>query len=562
MTDLITSTIRPLLFALLCSSSALAAGCGGEETSLVTACVPGRAVSCVDQKGCAGTQVCEGGGQGFGTCVCAGAKGETDDQGGMALWSDMGTSMAQDAGVQGKRVVDAGLDAGVSEMDLAMPDAGAASDQGASTDDGPLLAFPGALGYGAKARGGRGGEVVYVTNLKDDGPGSLRAALEDTSGPRTVVFRVAGTIKLDSTIKVSQPFVTIAGQSAPGGGIALRHSGVSGFGSPLMTVSTHDVVIRHVRFRRGPSAEGECCGDNLLLAGARDVMVDHCSLSWSTDESFNAWPAKRVTVQRSMITESLAKASHEEEGMIQSHAFAALVGNASDEVSFVQNLFAHNTGRNPQLTPTQGGTFQVVNNMVVNTCYAMTLGAKGPRARFDVVGNAIVAGKDTCGKGRASVLLSGDVKVYVKDNLTPYRKAGEDEWMATAVFGKEPPASTSLRASTPHTDLAGFSLYQASELAKRLLPDVGATRPKRDDVDTRVIRIVQEGKGDIVDDPSEVGGWPMLEQRGAYPDEDFDGMDDAWERAQGLDPNTPDGKDDRDGDGYTNLEEFLNATEP
>ena len=120
----------------------------------------------------------------------------------------------------------------------------------------------------------------------------------------------------------------------------------------------------------------------------------------------------------------------------------------------------------------------------------------------------------------------------------------------------------SLQASKPHTNLTAFSLYQASKLNNLLLPDVGATRPKRDAVDTRVIRSIRENKGSIIDDPSQVGGWPTLAQGSAYPDKDLDGMDDAWERAQQLDPNVPDGKGDRDGDGYTNLEEFLNATKP
>lgn len=126
-------------------------------------------------------------------------------------------------------------------------------------DDGPLLSFPGAVGFGALARGGRGGVVVYVTHLGDAGDGSLRAALE-MSGPRTVIFRISGTIALNSTINVDEPYLTIAGQTAPGGGVAVRHSGAGGFGNALVAIRTHDVVVRHVRFRRGPSAEGECCG--------------------------------------------------------------------------------------------------------------------------------------------------------------------------------------------------------------------------------------------------------------------------------------------------------------
>ena len=547
--DLPNARARCLVLCLLCG--ALVSGCGGGEER---ACTPGRSIACVERSGCSGTQVCDEGGHSYSACVCvevpAGDAGDHEAD-----------AFAPDAGD-----VSDTSDAGGREMDASAPDVGDTGrdaeppvDSGGSTHDGPLLAFPGALGYGAQAKGGRGGEVVYVTNLRDSGSGSLRAALE-SSGPRTVVFRVAGTIELESTIHVKEPFVTVAGQSAPGGGIALRHSGVSGFGKPLVTVSTHDVILRHVRFRRGPSAEGECCGDNLLLINARDVIIDHCSFSWSTDESLNGWPAERVTIQRSLIAESLAKSSHEEDGVIESHALAALFGDASDEITFIQNVFAHNTGRNPQIAPTQGGTFQVVNNLVVNTCYAMTLSAKqGPQARFDAIGNVIIAGDNTCGKGRASILLSGDVKVYVEDNLTPYRREGQDEWLATAVFRQEPPADRALRAESPHVT-PGAARYKASELEAALLPGVGATLPHRDAADDRVIQSVRDRGGAIIDLPAQVGGWPHLEMGQAYADEDLDGMDDEWERAHGLDPSSPDGRLDRDGDGYTNLEEFLNNT--
>ena len=459
-----------------------------------------------------------------------------------------------DAVADSERVESDGGDVGTKDGDSDV------ADEHISTDDGPVRAFPGAMGFGADAKGGRGGRAIYVTNLQDSGTGSLRAALAQ-EGPRTVIFRVGGTIELDSTIRVNEPFVTIAGQTAPGGGIALRHSGVQDFGAPLMWVSTNDVVIRHLRFRRGPSAEGECCGDNLLLANAENVILDHLSFSWSTDESLNGWPAENVTVQNTLISESLRYASHEEDGKIQNHALGALFGNSSQSISFIRNVFANNTGRNPQLSPTDGGTFQIVNNFVYNTCYAMTLSSRGPRANYNAIGNLIVAGSDTCGRGRASLLLSGDVRVYVEGNLTPYRAANEDEWLATAVFLQEPPADEGLRAPNPF-DAPAVEVFLAEDLEPVLLENVGATLPQRDSADLRVLSDIANRRGTIIDDPSEVGGWPVLEIGTTYPDEDGDGMDDAWERDVDLDPEADDGAVDRDQDGYTNLEEFLNGTRP
>jgi|GEM_PF-6097698 len=168
-----------------------------------------------------------------------------------------------------------------------------------------VLAFPGAAGYGANAKGGRGGAVIYVTNLNDSGEGSLRAALT-ADGPRTVLFRVAGTISLDSEIRVENPYLTIAGQSAPGGGIAVRHSGALRFSNALIHVRTHDVILRHIRLRRGPSAEPEGCGDNLLVTSSQDVIVDHTSMSWSTDEIMNVTSSNRVTLQNNLFPKRLA----------------------------------------------------------------------------------------------------------------------------------------------------------------------------------------------------------------------------------------------------------------
>lgn len=474
---------------------------------------------------------------------------------------DASPDVGHDSGDPDAEHRDAGvLDGADGSNDADDSDGGDADDGGGSTDDSPLLAFPGAVGYGADAQGGRGGDVVYVTNLDDAGEGSLRAALE-MSGPRTVVFRTSGTIPLDSTIEVNEPYLTIVGQTAPGGGVALRHSGVSGFGNPLLTIHTHDIVVRHLRFRRGPSAESECCGDNVgMREGSSDVVFDHCSLSWSTDELMGTWPASRVTIQWCMLTEALAIATHGEDGEIQSHSMGPLFGVESSDITIYRNLFANNTGRNPRMAPTAGGRFQLVNNVVHNTCYAVSFDSQNQEAPLNAVGNVISAGPDTCGRGRASIIISGLASVYVHDNITPYRGDGEEEWLATSEWLEDPPADPSFRAAEAH-DMPEVPTVGSSEAVEAVLDGAGATLPARDAVDDRVVTQVRELGGAIIDDPSDVGGWPTLTVGAPYEDEDRDGMDDAWERDAGFDPtNADDRNGDRDGDGYTNLEEFLNGT--
>ena len=300
----------------------------------------------------------------------------------------------------------------------------------------------------------------------------------------------------------------------------------------------------------------------MTLLGSQNVVIDHCSMSWSTDETFNAWPASAVTIQHSIFSEALREASHEEDGMIQSHALSMLLGNGSREFTLHGNLFAHNTGRNPAIGG-HGGRFQVTNNVIYNTCYAASLNGENPDelTEYNAIGNWIIAGTNECGGGRNSLLIGDEYgRVYVEDNLTPYRGADDDEWMATAVFLQDPPAPIQFR-SKEKFDMPEYPVVAAAELLDEVLPDIGATLPMRDAVDARVTQDVIDQTGAIIDDPSDVGGWPDLSGGMPYPDADLDGMDDRWETLVGLDPTDgADGASDLDEDGYTNLEEFLNAT--
>ena len=247
-----------------------------------------------------------------------------------------------------------------------------------------LPAFPGAEGFGATTPGGRGGKVLIVSNLNDSGRGSLRAAIE-TEGPRIIVFRVAGIIDLKSPIRVTQPFVTVAGHSAPGGGITLRGHGIS--------VNTHDVVIRYLRSRPGDISGTEV--DGLSIGGASaNVVIDHCSVSWSVDENLSPSGAIRdVTVQWSIISEGLNRSVHAK----GAHGYGSLT-RASGGLTLHHNLWAHNASRNPRLGCNYGRPpfprFDVRNNVIYN--------AGGPNVAGDTFEANYIANYHKKEIGRAS----------------------------------------------------------------------------------------------------------------------------------------------------------------
>ncbi|MEM7034013.1 MAG: pectate lyase, partial [Chloroflexota bacterium] len=236
-----------------------------------------------------------------------------------------------------------------------------------------IPAFPGAEGGGAWSLGGRGGRVIEVTNLKDSGSGSLRAALE-ASGPRIVVFRVGGTIELKELIIIRNPYLTIAGQTAPGDGITLKDNGIR--------IMTHNVIVRYMRFRPGDDSKAEGIdvdGINITNrpddkndkdAMVHDIILDHVSVSWAIDKNIGVWNSRpeineieNITIQWSIISEGLANNRHYE----GEHSKGVLIGEYSNNVSMHHNLFAHNTARNPKV---KGGSAEVINNVVYNSADA------------------------------------------------------------------------------------------------------------------------------------------------------------------------------------------------
>ncbi len=425
-----------------------------------------------------------------------------------------------------------------------------------------LPAFPGAEGFGTTTPGGRGGQVLEVTNLDDDGPGSLRAAIA-VPGPRTVVFRVGGTIELNSPLRIVHPFITIAGQTAPGGGITLRNS-TSNLYAPLQ-VKTHDVVLRYLRFRPGPSGipPPEQDGSNvdaLTIADPQNdvynVVVDHCSLSWAVDEVLNIWyHAHDITVQWCIISEGL----HNPPERKGAGSKGALVGGkGSTRISVHHNLLAHNAGRNPMVKA--AGLVDLVNNVlfVPGSVAAVVDGELGP-CHVNLVGNTVIAPNGDGLVFGVAVLGPRPVSLFVKGNHGPYRtRDDQPEWLFVS-----PRNEARARLLPRPQEGVPITTTAAARACEEVLAGAGCTRPMRDQVDERIVADVLARRTRLIRDPAEVGGWPDLPPGTPPADSDHDGMPDPWERRYAFDPHNPrDGHEDPDGDGYTNLEEFLNGTHP
>lgn len=421
-----------------------------------------------------------------------------------------------------------------------------------------LPAFPGAAGFGASAIGGRGGQVLAVTNLDDSGPGSLRAALE-ASGPRTVVFRTGGTIRLDTPIEVTAPYLTVAGQTAPGGGIALRNHPDNS--EPPLIIHAHDVILRFIRVRPGAARTPSCCLDALRFGSfAQRVIVDHASFSWSVDELLDAVDdAQDITVQWSILAEALDDAGHLKGRHSRGMRFG---GPWSGNYSIHHNLFAHNAQRNPVLD-FGTGVADVVNNVIYDPqSLAAHVGDSYGTPRINVVGNVFRAGPHTNhptlplypldarpvprGEGRFGFYVAGNLDDLYRTDATLADALTVDpadrRWLVDTPFPAPPVPTTSAEVA-----------YEA------VLAGAGAILPARDPVDARIVATVRRRSGGIIDRPEEVGGWPRLARGTPPPDGDRDGMADDWEAAHGLDPTDPEDRNgDPDGDGYTNLEVYLN----
>ena len=435
---------------------------------------------------------------------------------------------------------------------------------GAQAAAADLPAFPGAEGFGAYARGGRGGRMIEVTTLDRAGPSSLRAAVA-AKGPRIVVFRVGGTIDLKGGLGIREPFLTIAGQTAPGDGICLRAGGIR--------VGAHDVVIRHLRVRVGDSPEGSDPEnrDAIDIAGEPDrvynVIIDHCSFSWAIDENVTTWYGPRnVTIQWCISSESLLDSLHPK----GPHGMGMLLGSRDNTVTVHHCLLAHNSGRNPLIGDTGKNkgpsVFDYRNNVMYNHGPWSCTNVRGT-SHVNYVGNTIKMGPDGMKDRPRGVNFDPRLaqRFFVRDNIWPGRPPGQvDDWLIMGnVLGSKrnaPPPRLCLSQPIPAPPVTTESAASAYE---SVLRRVGAVLPVRDVVDARIVEEARTGTGYIIDTQWDVAGWP--EYRSAKPpsDSDHDGMPDPWERRYGFAPKNPaDGPKDADGDGYTNVEEYLNRTDP
>lgn len=465
-----------------------------------------------------------------------------------------------------------------------------------------IPAFPGAEGGGMYSHGGRGGRVIVVTNLNDSGPGSFRDACEQ-AGPRIVIFNVAGIIKLENKIRIRAPYITIAGNTAPGDGVCIAGDTVE--------LDSHDIVIRHMRFRRG---ETDVTDRNDSIGGnpIGNIMIDHVSASWGLDENMSMYrhmyspPDGSKDLKLATVNISIQNSIFSECLNMYNHAFGSTIGGYNS--TFHRNLWASNSGRNPSVG--MNGDFGFFNNVIFNWVHRTTDGGDH-LSYFNIVNNYWKPGPATPNTDIRHRMLKPESrrgrdvpkefgKAYVAGNVVEgNERVTKDNWDGgVQVEQDELPEGMTLDAvlkavrlqePLPHT----VNLMSAEQAYEYVLAHAGANLPKRDAVDARVVESVRTGKvtgspsGDLTErltavkftpqriadltelaskgiivDPAQVGGYPQYAGT-PYEDADDDGLPDEWEKANGL--NAFDGSDavgDLDGDGYANIEEFINGTNP
>jgi pectate lyase len=393
---------------------------------------------------------------------------------------------------------------------------------GAAAPAPATLAFPGAVGWAATTPGGRGGRIVRVTTLAPDGPGSFKAAIE-AKGPRIIVFEVGGIIDMGrQTLKISEPYVTIAGQTAPSPGITLIKTGID--------VTTHDVVMRHIRVRTGVDGQPKLSGweaDAFSTVGAHHVVVDHCSFTWAIDENMSAsgprfdgktpdeWrknTSHAITFSYNIAAEGLAEASHPK----GEHSKGTLIHDNASEILIYRNLYAHNVERNPLVKG--GGQVQMVNSILYDpgqravhyNLMALEWGDHPYQTgKLSAVGNVLRGGVSTAA-GLPFLTLGGDgdLDYHGRDNIA-VDKFGQP----LPMFGRYGETRAKLNElPAPPIWWPGTQLLPAREVETHVLAHAGARPWDRDADDLRVLFFVAEGRGQIIDDERQVGGYPTMAQ--------------------------------------------------
>ncbi|MFD2967494.1 polysaccharide lyase [Sphingobacterium bambusae] len=466
-----------------------------------------------------------------------------------------------------------------------LPDAAKPEDLPQAT----IPAFPGAEGGGAYTTGGRGGRVMVVTSLADNGPGTLREACE-SGGARIVVFNVAGIIQLETPITIQAPYITIAGQTAPGDGVCVA--------GESFLIDTHDVIVRFMRFRRGTTdvtRRDDALGGN----GVGNIIIDHVSASWGLDENMSMYrhvydregqnlklPTVNITIQNSIFSEALDT---------YNHAFGSTIGGLNS--TFMRNLWASNISRNPSVG--MYGDFGFVNNVVWNW-WNRTADGGDHRSFYNFINNYYKPGPITpVGEpisyrilkpesGRDKEFANTFGKAFVGGNVIEGNaKVTKDNWDGGVQPDADPAVLAKIRVDKPFPLAAFGKIMTAEQSYTYVLDNVGATLPKRDAVDQRIVRQVKTGKvfykeskeviatspyvkrrlpadsykQGIITDIRQVGGYPVYKGK-PYKDSDNDGLPDDYERKVGLDPNNPKDASVISNTGYAHIENFLNSVVP
>ena len=456
-----------------------------------------------------------------------------------------------------------------------------------------IPAFPGAEGGGMYSFGGRGGKVYVVTSLADSGPGTLREAC-DQGGARIVVFNVSGIIHLERPINVNAPYITIAGQTAPGDGICVA--------GETFHINTHDIIIRHMRFRRGETYVGRR-DDAIGGHPVGNIMIDHVSASWGLDENMSVYrhtwqenpkarvhkyPTVNITIQNSIFAEGLDT---------YNHSFGSTIGG--ENTMFCRNLWANNTGRNPSIG--WPGIFNFTNNVIYNWMHRSVDGADF-RCSYNMINNYYKPGPvtpkdepvgyrilkpETRYKVRGRPVYG---RIYVDGNIMEgYDNVTKNNWEGVQIEDMPNTGDfyDEVKWDKPFI-MPYVTILSAQDAYNYVLENVGATLPKRDPVDQRIIKQVRTNvveypeenefdtlyqfehrrlgkdsyKKGIITDISQVGGYPEYIGE-PKEDTDLDGMPDEWEKKYGLNPKDPsDAQGDINGDGYMNIEKYINGIDP
>jgi pectate lyase len=362
-------------------------------------------------------------------------------------------------------------------------------------------------GIFTNTKGGEGGKIIRVTNLQSSGEGSFREAVS-MAGPRIIVFEVGGVINLDKEhITIDEPHITIAGQTAPSPGITFIRGSI--------IIYSHDVIIRHIMIRPGDAGQPKKSGwepDGMTTVGgnAYNVLIDHCSATWSVDENIsvsgpvpNIWDSTshRVIISNCLIAEGLSNSTHSS----GEHSKGSLIHDNCRDITVARNLYADNNQRNPYFKTASTGI--IANNLIYNPgvhairthwVKAEWEGApEPPFAKISIVGNVLIPGNNT----QTNAFIIGDhADLYIKDNLIKENKTGIPMTSGTFNEIKNPPVW--------HNEL---EIMDPEKVMEYVLSHAGARPACRDPIDQRIINSVYEKTGKIIDSQEEVGGYPAYD---------------------------------------------------